>query len=156
MIVQLNHIWNLQNITMEMAQRGERAPLDILAGVPMPTVKSFALSKQIAAIRRETTALEAERVKLIQKLGTEQKDDEGNVTGHSIPNGSEAWKQFVAEIEELCAVTVEIPGDLLTLADLGEVEISATALGALGFLFAEESAKPAKVTSIKARKRQAA
>lgn len=152
MRVGLNDIWNLQNITAQEQSIGNPLPLQVLASVRMPAVKSFALGKQMAVIRKEMAALEAERVKLIERLGVENKDEQGNVTGHSITPGSDAWQQFVAEVEELCEASVEIPGEPLTLADLGETEISVVVLDAIGFLLTEES-KPEKVVSIKRRRK---
>lgn len=144
MIVQLNHIWNLETLTAEMAKRGETAPLDVLAAVRMKPLKSFELRAQIRAIRSVSDDIEAERVNLVQRLGKETRNEAGEVTGHTIPNNSPAWKQFITEVETLCAGTVEIPGDQLSLEDLGEADISAAALEALAFMFVEATPKPAK------------
>lgn len=156
MFVKIANIWNLNTITQEMAQRGEVPPLAVLASVKMSAAKSYQLNKQIAAIKSEAAQLDVERVKLIQRLGVEQKDADGNVTGHSIAQNSEAWRAFVAEVEELCANEIEIPGEPLALSDLGDVQISGEALAAIEFLI-EAEAKPVKVTNIKqGRKKKAA
>lgn len=159
MIVKIADIWNLQQATSELSQRGEQLPLAVLSSVRLSAAKSYRLGKQIEVIAREMAALEKARVALIQRLGVERKDADGNVVGHHIEQGSENWKTFVAEVEELCDGNVEIPDGTLTLDDLGETPISAAALNAVSFLIeAEPATKAATVTNIKnaAKKRSAA
>jgi len=157
MFVKIADIWNLQQTTSELSQRGEQLPLAVLSSVKLSAVKSYRLGKQLESITREMAALEKARIGLIQRLGVERKDAEGNVVGYNIEPGSKEWKTFVAEVEELCAGDLEIPDGILSLEDLGETPISAVALSAVLFLIeAEAASKSATVTNIKGRKKKAA
>lgn len=92
---------------------------------------AYHVKKLTALVASETRHFDAERVAYITELGV-AKD-----TGFQITPDSEAWPIFVARLDELAAVPVEIAWGPITLDLLGDAPVTAADLAALGPLFAD-------------------
>ena len=96
---------------------------------------AYHLKKLAQLVAHETQHFHAERDRYIKELGTDRPDG-----GFELKPDSEAWPTFVAQLNELAAVPVEIPWGPVTLEMLGDEKVSAQELAALGPLVADPEA----------------
>jgi len=102
----------------------------------LPIKLSYNLQKGLKAINQEFQNFESIRTELVKKYGTEQDG------GFNVQAGSEEFKLFMAEYEELNKVEVELWFTPINLNELPEtVTISVVDLAPLigKFILAEES-----------------
>jgi hypothetical protein len=94
---------------------------------------AYHLKKLAQLVAQETTHFHAERDALIKDLGNPR---EGG--GFEIAPDTDAFRDFVTQLNELAAIDVTIPWSPITLAMLGDATgLSAADLQALGPLFEE-------------------
>jgi hypothetical protein len=96
---------------------------------------AYHLKKLAQLVAIETRHFHTERDALIKELGTKREDG-----GFELKPDAEAWPTFVAKVNEMAAVEVEVPWGPITLALLGDEKVSAQDLQALGPLMADEEA----------------
>lgn len=137
MIISLKSLWTLARINEAAANLRQPLPLDVLHQARMPALQRFHANKMIAAIQAELAALEAMRIDLVRQHGKELLNEQNECTGYTVEHDPAALQAFQADIDALCAGTVEIPGELLSLADITGVSLSGLDLEALHFLFRE-------------------
>lgn len=115
--------------------------LNMIAGLHLPVKTSFGLSKIVRAAKTAHEDYESLRLKLVNHHG--KKDDQGKLIETRNPqNGQpeatiENKEAFDKDLKELHALPVEIPGEQIKLADLGNVNLPANALAPLHWLIAE-------------------
>jgi len=93
---------------------------------------AYHVKKLVWIVAQETKHFHAERDRYITELGTAT--DAG---GFELKPDNEAFPTFVAQLNELAAVEVTIPWGPITLAMLGDAQVSAVELSALGPLLAD-------------------
>ena len=99
-----------------------------LASADLPVKKAYWLSKIARAAESELKDMEAQRVKLVQKYGTEDEAGNWSVNEDNVAD-------FAAEFGELLAESVDLPGDKITLDSLGDgLKLSAIDLIKLDWL----------------------
>ncbi len=136
MKTKLKHVWQLARITEAVEARGELSPIAEIKSARLPAKRSYLLNKQLDAIAKELLAIEQSRNNLVRKYG--QEIDLGNgATQIKVEPGTQAEKDFWAELTPLLETEAEIPGEQFSIDELGNAELSGNALDALGFLFTE-------------------
>jgi hypothetical protein len=129
-----------------LVQAAEPA-LTNLAKIRLPAKTAYHIAKLLRAVREETAHFHAERNALVERWGDErdatpiEQKDLGAARLRAVR--PEHIAEFVAAVEELSALTVEIAVAPLTLEALGAIDVPAADLLALGpLLAAPEEDKP--------------
>ena len=120
------------NVSLNDLQKGFIS-LGKLAAQDLPIKSSYWLSRLAKAAEAEMKTLEDARIKLVKRLGED--DGAGN---YSIP--ADAMEAFSAEMNELLAEVIDLPGERIKPDSLGDgVRLSAIDLINLDWLFEAEA-----------------
>jgi hypothetical protein len=114
------------------------AALTTLCALKLSAKSAYHLKKLAALVTVELKHYHAERDQYIRTHGTPRED--GSVT---IGPHADAWPAFVAQMNDLAAVPVEIQCGPITLAMIGDEKVCAADLLALGPLVADDEERNA-------------
>lgn len=118
-------------VTMgELVQASQ--PLQVLLGLEMGIVAAHRLSRAARPVLLELDLYEKSRLALFEKYGTKGEDGQWR-----IEPGGEAYAGFEREFGKLLAMDVDLEVYPVDVADLGEVRVKPSVLGACWFLFSE-------------------
>jgi hypothetical protein len=106
--------------------------LQPICALKLSAKSAYHLKKLAQLVAIETQHFHAERDALITELGTARESG-----GFEIHPETSAFQTFLTKVNELAAVPVEISWGPITLDMLGDAQVSAQELAALGPLCAE-------------------
>jgi hypothetical protein len=106
--------------------------LTAIGTLKLSAKSAYHVMKLQRLVAQETRHFQQQRNAVIEELGTPL---EGG--GFTILPDSAHWSTYVTRVQELAAVSVEIPWSPVTLEMFGEEPVSAQTLTALGPLLAE-------------------
>lgn len=117
------------------------AGLSMLAQEKMAVVPGFAVAKNKSALRSHVTDFTNYRKDVLTRYG--HKDHTGNLildgNQEVVFNSPDMKDTALHELEELGAVTVEVTLEVITLSSLSGLSVSPNVLGALLWMFDEET-----------------
>lgn len=119
----------IRSLVPEFPERAD-GPLNRLAGLKLRGKAAYHVTKLCRLVTQELNHSEEVRVKLVREVGETDKD--GNVT---VPGDKIA--EFQQQLKEAYETPVKLDWNPITLDMIGENEISAADLIALGPLFVE-------------------
>jgi hypothetical protein len=108
------------------------AALMAICAVKLSPKSAYHVAKLARLVAVDTKHFHTERDALITELGTQREDG-----GYELKPDSDQVPAFVARLNDLAAVPVEIPWGPITLEMLGTADVSAQDLLALGPLLAD-------------------
>lgn len=124
-------VGDLVGAGMQLPYSDKPSPLDLLAAQPMSPKQSYKLSKIIKAVGAELELYNAEKLKLAEKHG------KLNAETQNYDFEPDAMKLFQEEHRELLPIEVTIPGERISLEELGNIQISAGDILRLHWLLQE-------------------
>lgn len=134
MIVKLHHLWQLYQVLSK--QTGAMPVAAKLTNLELPAKERHALRKFLKQAEAEANLAEAERVRLLQKHGTEGPPGTWNVNLLA-----ENGQRFLAEWIPYGDTDIDVPCLKLQSADLDSLSLSLNEENALGFLVEDDPAK---------------
>ena len=115
---------------MKLSKLIEIAPaLNTLAGLKLPAKTGFRIAKALMLIKPELEAYEAQRIKLLESLGTKTED------GTQYAFEGDNAKAFIAQMNALTDEEVATMLPTITPDDLGDADVGIPVLMALCDVF---------------------
>ena len=118
---------------MRLSKIIEIAPaLNTLAGLKLPAKTGFRIAKALTLIKPEMEAFEAQRIKLLESLGTKTED------GSQYAFEGDNAKTFISQMNALTEEEVAITLPTISPDDLGDADVGIPVLMALCDVFIVE------------------
>ena len=108
--------------------------LKVLSSLPVKAKTSFRISRLVKQLDAHLETFQESRKSVIDRFQKEDEDEEGNKI-NVIPK--ENIEEYSKEITDLISEEVEIDVPVISLDDLGEIEIEAKHLSVLDWLITE-------------------
>lgn len=134
MIVKLHHLWQLYQVLSK--QPGAMPVAAKLASLELPAKDRHALRKFLKHAEAEANIAETERMRLLQKYGTEGPPGTWNVNLLA-----ESGQAFLAEWAPYADTDIETPCLKFQSSDLDSLSLSLNEENALGFLIEDDPEK---------------
>ena len=126
-------IGHLTHATGYFVRNGQGQPVEApfarLAGMKLPAHLTFRIAKLAQAVESVIQGFQKTHQELLEKYGTK------NEQGVSVP--ADKIEAFTAELNEVLAVEVELPGDKLTSEQVAFASISVQDILALQWMFSD-------------------